>query len=104
MFTDSEPINDHVSACYGGARLIRFEPEVVQVSTDLNPITRASKLLHRGSRYWAEIRMLSYLETQGNTREDDLRSVETYFCTKKGRVLLATSIVMLATGFLSSID
>jgi len=64
----------------------------------------ASKLLHRGSRHRAEIKMLSYLETHGNTREDDLRSVETYFCMKKGRVLLATSIVMLATGFLSSIN
>ena len=37
MFTDSEPINDHVSACYSSARLIRFEPEVVRVSRNLNP-------------------------------------------------------------------
>jgi hypothetical protein len=30
------------------------------------------EMLHRSSRHWAEIKILSYLYTHGNTREDDL--------------------------------
>lgn len=29
-------------------------------------------MLHKGSRHWAEIKILSYLYAHGNTQEDDL--------------------------------
>lgn len=46
--------------------------EIKRRERDLQKYQKMSEMLHRGSRQWAEIKILSYLYTHGNTREDDL--------------------------------
>ena len=46
--------------------------ETKQRDLNLQGYQKMSEMLHRGSRHWAEIKILSYLYAHGNTREDDL--------------------------------